>query len=313
MKTCNKCGETKPLAEFHALKTARDGLYPTCKVCRIARESGRRKRASERLQARKKVLKASRLGNRVLPERSVSPNSEQICWGCREVLPLERFAVLTGRKTDRTNYCHPCRSSLRENKPWFLYKYGISQLDYQALFEKQQGRCAICGTDNPPVNKRGVAWHLDHCHRTGRVRGILCHRCNVGLGVSKMTLGSFLVRHAIWKARQPPACSQKDDDRRPSAAGKWRAIRFVGSGGVQIPPNGLRASWGLLGRTAPHMPKCTPSPRRWNARLQRPCKSAESPSAAGRHPNSPAFSPKPSVRRCHGVADLAAPEEIYRY
>jgi hypothetical protein len=53
-------------------------------------------------------------------------------------------------------------------------KYGITDEDYDAMAEAQGYRCAICESDAPFV--------VDHCHQTGRVRGLLCHNCNVGLG-----------------------------------------------------------------------------------------------------------------------------------
>ena len=46
---------------------------------------------------------------------------------------------------------------------------------------KQEGRCAICGEE--PSTKRGLA--IDHCHITGKVRGLLCHGCNIGIGSMK--------------------------------------------------------------------------------------------------------------------------------
>ena len=47
------------------------------------------------------------------------------------------------------------------------------------MLEAQNGRCKICGTDTPMGNG---AFHVDHCHMTNKVRGLLCHKCNVGLG-----------------------------------------------------------------------------------------------------------------------------------
>ena len=56
--------------------------------------------------------------------------------------------------------------------------YGIEPEEYLKMCEEQKGTCAICGQE--PSTQRGL--HLDHCHKTGKVRGLLCHGCNVGIG-----------------------------------------------------------------------------------------------------------------------------------
>ena len=53
--------------------------------------------------------------------------------------------------------------------------YGMTQEEFDKMFSGQSGRCAICFRSN------GI-WHIDHDHCTGKVRGILCHSCNLGLG-----------------------------------------------------------------------------------------------------------------------------------
>lgn len=57
--------------------------------------------------------------------------------------------------------------------------YGITTADYEALLAGQGGRCAICGTTEPKGKGR---FHVDHCHESNVVRGLLCHHCNLGLG-----------------------------------------------------------------------------------------------------------------------------------
>lgn len=59
--------------------------------------------------------------------------------------------------------------------------YGITHADYERMLEEQGGGCAICGSPTPRRKGRG---HLsvDHCHKTGVVRGVLCDPCNNGLG-----------------------------------------------------------------------------------------------------------------------------------
>ena len=59
-------------------------------------------------------------------------------------------------------------------------KYGISLEEYDILEEKQQGRCAICR--EAPSDPRGYRLHVDHCHNTGEIRGLLCSNCNAGIG-----------------------------------------------------------------------------------------------------------------------------------
>lgn len=54
--------------------------------------------------------------------------------------------------------------------------YGISLVEYEEMLAKQGGRCAVCGV------KSDKTLHLDHNHKTGKVRGLLCHKCNSGLG-----------------------------------------------------------------------------------------------------------------------------------
>ena len=58
-------------------------------------------------------------------------------------------------------------------------RYGITIEDYDYMLKEQGHRCAICRTDNPGGQGR---FHVDHCHDTGRVRGLLCSNCNHGLG-----------------------------------------------------------------------------------------------------------------------------------
>lgn len=59
--------------------------------------------------------------------------------------------------------------------------YGMSEDDYNNLLEKQNGVCGICGTDKSWNNKTSH-FYVDHCHDTGKIRGLLCNGCNSGLG-----------------------------------------------------------------------------------------------------------------------------------
>lgn len=90
--------------------------------------------------------------------------------------------------------CHKKRQKeYRKNNPRYvtgLYrrkymlknKYGLTEADYEAMLKKQGGLCAICNADRGG-NRHGTDYlAVDHCHDTGKVRGLLCQKCNHGLG-----------------------------------------------------------------------------------------------------------------------------------
>lgn len=68
--------------------------------------------------------------------------------------------------------------------------YGLTEADFESLLVKQGGVCAIC--KGPPIGK-GNVYHVDHDHVTGRIRGLLCHACNLGLGGFRDNQESLLV------------------------------------------------------------------------------------------------------------------------
>lgn len=66
-----------------------------------------------------------------------------------------------------------------------LRKFGLTLEDWEDLLRRQGHRCAICGSDNPGktlAGKLAGTWCIDHDHKTGKVRGALCHPCNRGIG-----------------------------------------------------------------------------------------------------------------------------------
>lgn len=128
--------------------------------------------------------------------------TEKRCPKCTKTLPVDRFH--RGGCGGYGSYCIDCTRSYHRDtyladvqkhknlvaayrkknpdkiKEWGLQrKYGISLDTYNRMFLSQGGRCAICRTD-VPAKKYG--WHVDHDHSTEKVRGILCNKCNRGLG-----------------------------------------------------------------------------------------------------------------------------------
>lgn len=65
-----------------------------------------------------------------------------------------------------------------------LKKYGITPDEYRRILNDQNEGCAICGSRDSGCSKR-ERLHVDHCHESGKVRGLLCTNCNQGIGKFK--------------------------------------------------------------------------------------------------------------------------------
>ena len=62
--------------------------------------------------------------------------------------------------------------------------YGLEYHEYLSMVEEHKGVCAICGAQ-PPVGQHKKRLNIDHCHKTGAVRGLLCDLCNRALGLMR--------------------------------------------------------------------------------------------------------------------------------
>lgn len=127
--------------------------------------------------------------------------TEKQCTGCGRVLELDGFYQKRSSdpsyKSDYGRALQPCKDCRiarnaelkdtpkrkREIRSQNLSKnYGITLEQYEEMLTFQGGVCAICGDPPSGTNSRTDNLHVDHCHQTGRVRGLLCHMCNRGLG-----------------------------------------------------------------------------------------------------------------------------------
>lgn len=117
--------------------------------------------------------------------------SKNLCEYNGSPQPPENFSRDKRSKSGLQAECRSCvlkykkkkYSSLtpQEKRNRTLLKYGLSEIDYQSMLRLQKGKCKICGTKSP--GKRwNTSFYVDHCHKTNKVRGLLCLRCNAGLG-----------------------------------------------------------------------------------------------------------------------------------
>lgn len=71
--------------------------------------------------------------------------------------------------------------------------YGMSREEYNVMLAEQDGKCAICKNEETAIFKgRPKELHVDHCHETGKIRGLLCGCCNGGLGLFKDNVDTIL-------------------------------------------------------------------------------------------------------------------------
>src|SRR4030065_1694969 len=120
----------------------------------------------------------------------------KVCTACNESRPLSEFYWTTRRNGERARESKCVTWRRAQFKQWrespigrewknrkCLVNYGIDKPTYVAMYDAQRGVCAICGKpESKKRNGRVVMLAVDHDHVTGIVRGLLCHKCNSGLG-----------------------------------------------------------------------------------------------------------------------------------
>lgn len=111
----------------------------------------------------------------------------KVCSKCLESFPIEHFWKSKHHTSGRYPWCRACKRQTYKDAGyaaknaigWRRRTYGITDEEYQALRESHNYRCAICDISE---EEEGKALAIDHCHKTGRIRGLLCNKCNRALG-----------------------------------------------------------------------------------------------------------------------------------
>lgn len=105
------------------------------------------------------------------------------CTQCQAEKPLDQFYAQERGLDGRRSRCIPCEARDVEDRR-ILRTYGITREQYDAMFEAQGGVCALCFEPETNTYKGRVrALSVDHDHRTGAVRALLCSTCNRGIGL----------------------------------------------------------------------------------------------------------------------------------
>lgn len=112
-------------------------------------------------------------------------DNRSICLECKVKLNDGNWPVYHQRKHYRL--CRSCTNKKanvksRQNN---IKRYGVTLQEYNYLFEKQNGVCRICSKPETSTNKHGIKQlSINHSHKIGKVRGLLCSKCNCMLGLA---------------------------------------------------------------------------------------------------------------------------------
>jgi len=103
------------------------------------------------------------------------------CPQCDTFKPKTEFYKQRGKKSGYRSYCKECGKkyvSTYKRESHIKKTYGVSEDYIRGMMDAQRGSCALCGEDL----LRCGQYHIDHCHQSGRIRGLLCANCNTKLG-----------------------------------------------------------------------------------------------------------------------------------
>lgn len=151
---CTRCGETKKCTEFVPRKDVPRGYSSHCKECR---KTDQNKRYNND--------KSKWINKEYTKEQLIN------CVLCGS-LKAENYEI---KNSSRPSYCKGCKNLLIKCK-----LYNITYPELKKLYIEQDHKCKICKEPEDSLSKGLV---VDHDHNTGKVRGLLCGRCNTGLGL----------------------------------------------------------------------------------------------------------------------------------
>lgn len=173
-KQCIKCGTEKDVTEFAVNKYG--GKLYRRNVCRVCYAASRKNHEGDET-----------------PETLT-------CKRCEEIKPIGAFPRQRQCLYGVEPVCKTCKVELRQayiaqyperaRNSALKHTYGITLADYEAMFVRQGGRCAICGADDQKLV-------VDHNHTTRKVRSLLCHLCNALIGCARENI-DILVSAAAY-------------------------------------------------------------------------------------------------------------------
>ena len=166
-QVCRACQKERPPQDFYKNGRRSDGHDYYVLDCKDCFRAARRARAMDQMHAGK---------GRHPPEPMVE--GQKKCTRCGRIQPVVNFVK---KRTGRTPIRAWCKACARDTH--MTRNYGLTAEGYAQLLLLQNGVCAICRKPETHHNQHGlIPLSVDHNHATGKVRGLLCHVCNLAIG-----------------------------------------------------------------------------------------------------------------------------------
>lgn len=202
-KTCKECRAALPLSAFPIL-SANHKHGPRCRECHNAKQRA--------------------YVDRARTTKTPAVEGIRICKSCQQIRHMTEFPIQFAATDGRMALCKFCenarqrtwRKAAMASRPDFVaarqlsqdkhkaQRYGLTLEAYRELEAKVTGKCEVC--HKPPRCRK--QWradsrlHIDHCHKTGKVRGLLCTDCNRAIGLFEDDPAA-LFRAAEYVRREP--------------------------------------------------------------------------------------------------------------
>jgi len=117
---------------------------------------------------------------------------DYVCKTCKNKIIKERDPDGNKQRERTHKYAKSDKGFNKRRDRLLKQRYGITSDDYNKILTSQNGVCKICKNSN--IGYQNGLLHVDHNHETGKIRGLLCSRCNVGLGAFKDNKELFLTQ-----------------------------------------------------------------------------------------------------------------------
>ncbi len=174
-RLCVKCGVEKSIDQFEP-RYDHDGYRNACRKCLNNYRNGHWRAKQKEKYDKQRLFQKQHPG-------------QKECIKCGKIKYLARFNVHKTASDGHRNICKKCQNIYSQNhhkkkkialRNHNLEKFGLTHDDYLQMFENQDGKCAICQTDDPGKGLKN--FNIDHDHNTGKNRALLCRHCNTALG-----------------------------------------------------------------------------------------------------------------------------------